>query len=319
MSEDAFNILVPPISSDHSIVLLGSCFSEHIAKKMSDDKISVFSNPFGVVFHPEPMLNLLQKALNDEEYIASDFFYWDNYWFNFEHHSELADVNLDECLFRANELLKSLKDKLSKANHLFLTFGSAWGYELNGKIVANCHQQNGKLFVKKLMNYSEIKNGYEQFFKALKLINSNINICLTVSPVRHYKDGLVNNQISKSTLILFCNAMLQDSQNIFYFPVYEYVIDVLRDYSYFKSDGVHPNELAIEKSYGIFKKTFFDQALKIQCEKWDKIKLSIKHKSLRPLSKSNLVFKENLLKEIDQFSKEFKVNCEMETLIVKNH
>ena len=314
MTEFDFKILAPKINANHKLFFIGSCFSENIAKAMKSDKLDVYSNPFGVIFHPEAILNVLKKSLEGYVYKESDFFKWDNYWFCYDHHSELANVNLLDYISTANQILKTVKETLVKTDFLFITLGSAWGYENNGKIVANCHQQNGNLFVKRLLNKDLIKIEFVELINQIKQINPSINICFTVSPVRHIKDGLINNQISKSTLILLSHELCLMFKAVFYFPSYEFVIDHLRDYSYYKIDGIHPNNEAVLKTYQLFKSVFFDTDLQKRTEIWNGLKLSMEHRTFRPLSESNKKFKINLIRDLQLFSEKYQVNVDQELL-----
>ncbi|MFT6716355.1 MAG: hypothetical protein ACJA0Q_000991 [Saprospiraceae bacterium] len=300
---------LPKLNYQHKLFFIGSCFSDNMAEKLRQDKIEVINNPFGVMFHPDALVKVLERAMNESMYEERDFFEWDGYWFCFEHHSKLAERNLRVYLNKANALLMETKKQLQHTDTLFITLGSAWGYEKEGEVVANCHQQNGVLFDENLLEVNESAKRMRALLKKIRVQNSDLNIVFTVSPVRHYKDGMLENQQSKSLLNTLCHALCDESSNSYYFPSYEYVIDYLRDYKYFKSDKVHPNELAISKLYEFFVIHFFDEYSREVISKWQSLNLSLQHKSLRRYSPSNLKFKESLKKQLEMFESQYHVSC----------
>lgn len=307
-----------PVKSGSKLLFMGSCFSENISSLLQEDKINVLANPFGVIFHPMPMLNLLDRAIQDKWFNEDEFFLWDNYWFCYDFHSELADIDLTSSVENANKQLSLLKQYLLTSEVIFLTFGSFWGYEKEGEIVANCHQQNASNFQKKLGEIELVKNSYTQFFRTVQDLNPHLQIIFTVSPVRHFKDGVVENQQSKSMLNLLCHELTQNIKKSSYFPVYELVIDILRDYSFFKKDGLHPNEKCIELVYEWFKEVFFDTDLKIRTKEWDTIKQGLKHKSIRPKSNSHQVFIKKQVQNLLEFSTKYQLNCDEEIKMLQN-
>lgn len=304
------------INGNDSLVLFGSCFSDNIYKKLRADKMKVLSNPFGVIFHPIPLFKLIIRALNNDVFNENDFFKIDNYWFCDDMHGSMAKNKLDETIESANEALNVFREYLTESKFLFLTLGTSWAYAKSGEVVANCHKQKASEFEKELSSQDEIYALFEIMWAKLQKKNPALNLCFTVSPVRHYKDGLVNNQRSKSVLNLFCHQAVEGRKNVSYFPSYEFVIDELRDYVFFKEDKVHPNELAIGRVYEYFKQEFFSGELKKQIEQWNSIQKMIKHKSIHPFSTANLNFKLKVMESVNEMEERCKMDLSAERALL---
>ena len=246
------------IQHGQPIVLLGSCFSDELESYFSNGGFEVISNPFGTLFHPIPIaqsiLNSISGAENRMLERNGAFFTWDASTKIFEK-SEVALKN------RMYDIQLNLKDKLINAQVLIVTFGTAFGYRLNSdqQIVANCHKIPSVQFTKELSTVEEMKLVWEKVLTELKKINPHLKIVFTVSPVRHSKDGLIENNRSKSRLIELVHQLNEEGRST-YFPSYEIVNDELRDYRFFKRDLVHPNELAVEYVWNRFKSTYFNES-----------------------------------------------------------
>lgn len=300
------------LSINDKVVMLGSCFSDNISELLLQDKIQVSANPFGTIFHPLAIIRLINRSINKEYFKDEDFFKHDNYWYCYEQHGSLAQRTLKEALADSNNKLDDLRNNLQKTNCLFLTFGSAWGYHLNENVVANCHLQPANLFSKKLSSVGDLQIELQTAFQKLLDINPELKIYLTVSPVRHYKDGVIENQRSKSVLILLVHELVEKMSSVKYFPAYEYIIDELRDYSFFKDDKVHPNKKAIGLLYDGFKTSFFNEETLALFQEWGKIKHSLNHRSLHPFSAGNLKFKLALLDQLQKFKKKYGLDLSVE-------
>lgn len=237
------------LESGQKIITLGSCFSEVMGEKLKQLPLEVMNQPFGTLFHPNAISNVLdwEHDVQAVSYALEGKFVHPHFHSKFKFDSEKA-------LIEAIELQKQIVYKyLGEANWLIITFGTAFYYydQLLDIPVANCHKQLQKRFTKKLSSVEDITKNWTQFLDKLKTYNPKLNILLTVSPVRHTKDGIQQNQVSKSTLRLAVEHLIRQKDFAFYFPAYEYVLDELRDYSFFKNDLIHPNE---EAEDFIFKK-----------------------------------------------------------------
>jgi len=317
MSVHSLKLSLPELSYNSKLFFIGSCFSDNMADKLLQDKFDVISNPFGIIFHPDAIVTVLTRVLDDVKYEESDFFQRDGYWFCYEHHSKHAQRDLSNYVKQANDLLSLVREQLQETDTMFITWGSAWGYELEGQIVANCHQQDSKLFKKKLLDIKNSQVLVQDLIKKLQALNDAIMVVFTVSPVRHYKDGLVENQQSKSLLNILCHNICKDNSKSFYFPSYEFVIDHLRDYSFYNADEVHPNDLAVDQIYSFFVEHFFREEVKEVIDNWQGLNNSYQHRSLRKYSVSNLKFKEKLLKQLQNFERSANISCGNEIKSVK--
>ncbi len=237
-----------PFNIDYQdkLMLMGSCFSDHIGNFFQEMRFDTLSNPFGTLFNPVSIANALKMCMNtelfDEQYI--DFF--NEKWISFAHHGKFSHPdketfrqNISQCLNRAHDFLTS-------ANYLFLTFGTAYCYRLieRNLIVANCHKIPANQFEKQLLTIEPIVGLYQELLEQLRQFNPQLKIIFTVSPVRHLADGFHENQISKSILHLSVNQLV-DNANTFYFPSYEMVQDDLRDYRFYAADLCHPSDAAV--------------------------------------------------------------------------
>lgn len=256
----------PPISEKQinykeHLLFLGSCFSENIANLLLQKHFKVLSNPNGITFNPlsigKPFELIMQKA----EYSSNDIVSAQNHYFSKFHHGKINHSNETKLLKQINTDLNLFKDALTSCKHLFITFGSAYVYRLieTNEIVANCHQLPQNQFKKELLTVQEIFDFYKPIIQFLAENFPQINITFTVSPVKHLRDGVVENNISKSTLLLAIHSMVNEFPTIQYFPSYELMNDDLRDYRFYESDGAHPNAIAINYIYEKFKNTFFDK------------------------------------------------------------
>jgi hypothetical protein len=283
------------------IVLLGSCFANHIGQKLEYHKFRTTLNPFGILFHPKALSNLVERALKEEEYREEELFSHQEQWHSFEAHSDVSKNSKEELLRNLNEQLALTRQKLADASHLILTLGTAWGYEhkASGKWVANCHKVPQKEFNKVLSTPEEIVESLGEAIAKILQLNSKIAIYLTISPVRHLKDGFVENQRSKAHLITATHKLQQSVPNkLYYFPAYELMMDELRDYRFYEADMVHPNALAIDYIWEKFKANCISKADLKTMESVAEVQKGLAHRAFNPSSKQHLAFKENLQNKI---------------------
>jgi hypothetical protein len=219
------------------IVLMGSCFSENIGAKLRYFGFDALVNPFGTIFHPLPLAQLINRL----EAQAIRSIERDGTWYTFESHSDLRGENELQLRQNFSEQRALLQAYLSEAKMLIITFGSAWGYYKDQQIVANCHKLPGTLFEKRLTDLADMLQSWEKLISDLKAAYPQLQIVFTVSPVRHTKDGIVENQRSKSRLIELAHQL-----DALYFPSYEIQMDDLRDYRFYEADLIHPNTVAVE-------------------------------------------------------------------------
>lgn len=287
------------ISLQNPILLLGSCFSDEVGNLLESHKFNTYINPFGTIFNPISCFELLEICLLDKQLATETFVKDKELYFNYLLHSDffayqLADLqqDIENCKLTVKNFFNSQEQKV-----LIFTFGTAYIYELqepeNAKIlVANCHKQPAKLFEKRLITVTEILSKFTTLYQ---LLPPNIEIILTVSPVRHLKDTLPLNAVSKAILRLVCHELTQKFENVSYFPSYELMNDELRDYRFYATDMLHPTPQAVEYIYEKFCQTYMSsQTLDFQ-HKWKKILQQLSHHSFHQETEAHQQFLQNLL------------------------
>ncbi|MDG0974756.1 MAG: GSCFA domain-containing protein [Crocinitomicaceae bacterium] len=282
------------------VAFLGSCFSEHLSRKLNENKFSVVSNPLGVIFNPMSLAYILE--LESEKLIANNF-ERNNVWLNWSANATIFGYSNEALEKVIRDNLALFQDRLSASNVLFVTFGSAWVYEhlSNSAIVANCHKQPSRDFNKRLLSSDEIVG---QWTKTIRQLNKNypaLNIVFTVSPVRHIKDGVVDNTRSKSILLEAVHQLTEKFSQVEYFPVYEFFMDELRDYAYYKKDGIHPNEIAIDLVWEKFEHAFFGNETKAWLHEFQRLTQQLEHRPLHPDSVEAKEFVAKAQREMETF------------------
>ncbi|MCL2291082.1 MAG: GSCFA domain-containing protein [Bacteroidetes bacterium] len=270
------------ISYQDPILLLGSCFSDHIGTFLSKNRFFVHSNPFGTLFNPVSIANTLKMTM-DPEFFTDDYrYFFDNHWVSFAHHGSFSHSDENQFIKQINQQWSDTKAFLEQARFLFITFGTAYCYRFIERdlIVANCHKIPNAQFEKSRLEIDEIVQIYREIVQKLQQINPSLKIIFTVSPVRHLGDGFHENQLSKSTLHLAIKQ-LTDNKNIFYFPAYEILMDDLRDYRFYAEDLCHPGENAVRYIEGIFADAFFSQATKEKQKEIEKENKFLNHRPLK--------------------------------------
>jgi len=250
----------PAIDYNSKVVLLGSCFSENMAEKFLYYKFQTEVNPFGVLFHPVAILDFLTRAHQDNPYTEKDVFFSHGYWQSYRAHSKLNRISKIELLETLNTAQTSIRNQLKSASHVVLTFGTAWIYThiQTNSVVANCHKQPAQEFEKSILSSDQLTETFEAILSILKAFNPEVTVIFSISPVRHLKDGFVENNQSKAHLIAALHSVLKPSKKTHYFPSYEIVMDELRDYRFYKEDMVHPNQLAIDYIWKKFQSIWID-------------------------------------------------------------
>jgi len=245
------------IAYPDNIALLGSCFAENIGKLLKDNKFNVDVNPFGVLYNPLSIENALRILLEKRLFSEKNLFLHNGVWNSFAHHGSFSNISLNDTLQNINNKVITSSEKLFKTDFLLITFGTAWVYEKDNKVVANCHKLPEKEFQRRHLEVSEIVDCYTKLMADIQKINPDLRIIFTVSPIRHWKDGAHENQLSKSTLLLSINELQNRFENIDYFPAYEIVLDELRDYRFYEEDMLHPNLLSINYIWEKFSEIYF--------------------------------------------------------------
>jgi len=297
------------------IMLTGSCFTEHIGNSLDELKFCTLQNPNGILFDPRSVCNSLISYIENKQYQKEDLFYLNEIWNSWEHHSRFSNINAEQALKSINESQQQAYDFLKNADWLIITFGSSFSYRLtdeatlgglqNNNGVANCHRAPSQWFNKHLLTIDEIISLLDTTYHRLKQFNSKLKIIFTISPVRHIRDGVIENNRSKARLIEAVHHMTNKFPGLYYFPAYELVIDVLRDYRFYDIDMVHPNYPATEFVMEKFNESFIDEQSQQLMEEIKKIVIARKHKAFQPDTNAHKTFLKTHLEKTKELQAKF--------------
>ncbi|MEM6260880.1 MAG: GSCFA domain-containing protein [Bacteroidota bacterium] len=303
------------LNHSHKVVLLGSCFTQHIGKRLMEAKFTAFQNPFGIVYHPWAMARQLKLALG--ELPAVPPIQHQGLWHNFDSHTSFSTPDKETFQHQWNAALEQFSSFLQQTDVLILTFGTAKGFfrKDNGEVVANCHRYPAGFFEPRLSSLANLLEVYQPLLEHLKIFRPDLRVILTVSPVRHLKDTLTLNSVSKATLRLFCHELsLQYGDWISYFPAFEALMDDLRDYRYYTDDLLHPSNFAQTYIWQKFSQTYFATTTTGILEEWAKVRAGLNHRPRNPESAAHQTFLLKLKEKIHAFQDHFDVNEELNML-----
>jgi len=291
-----------PIDYNSQILLLGSCFSENIGNKLQYFQFQSLQNPLGILFHPKAIEKLVTNAINQKKYSEADVFQHNERFHSFDAHSVLSDASQEELLNKLNQAIQQTNKQINESTHIIITLGTAWIYRFveTDEIVANCHKVPQKKFLKELLSVNDIAESLDSIVTLIRDENPKVNFIFTVSPVRHLKDGFVENQRSKAHLISAIHQIVNPRNRMFYFPSYEIMMDELRDYRFYAEDMIHPNTTAIQYIWEKFVQSWISEAVLPTMKQVDSIQKRLQHKPFNPNSKEHQKFLETLSKDIEQ-------------------
>lgn len=284
---------------------LGSCFADHIGRRLQTIKYPIQVNPFGTLYNPISIRNSLALLLNNYSFVENDLFQHQGLWHSFQHHSQYSHPDKSYALHRINESLQAAREKMEQLEVLCITLGSAWVYELKDtqRVVSNCHKLPDKHFVRRRLSVQEIIDSLEGILDYIRSGNPKLNVIFTVSPVRHLGDGLLENQLSKASLRLAVESLQQNAPNTYYFPAYELLMDDLRDYRFYARDMIHPNDTAVDYIWGYFERLFLAPKEAKRREEVDKMLRAAAHKPFQPQSEAHQKFVHTQLKKLERLEK----------------
>lgn len=286
---------------------MGSCFTENVGNKMTELKFPALVNPFGVLYNPVSVRNGLEILTDQKKFTDSDLRFFNEQWFSFYHDTEFSDIDQKKCLSKINDSIKLASEQLRKAEYLIITFGTAWIYKYleSGNVVSNCHKIPAKEFERIKLEPEDIFVEWSNLISRLLELNPKLKIIFTVSPVRHWKDGAVQNQLSKSTLSIAIHQLVEEFLDVGYFPAYEIMMDDLRDYRFYTDDMLHPSKVAIDYIWDQFAKTYFGKETTDVIKEINKIILAKNHRPLKPDTENHRIFLKKQIEIINEFSKKF--------------
>ena len=288
-----------PIDYDSKILLLGSCFAENMGEKFEYFKFQTTINPFGIIFNSVSIEKLIRRSVEKRKFTENDIFFHNDLWHCFEVHSELSNSDKDVFLESLNDLISSTNKKLSDSTHIIITLGTSWVYRLrqaqsdSDGVVANCHKVPQKEFTKELLSIQQIEESIESIISLVHSVNPNCKFIFTVSPVRHIKDGFIENTLSKAHLISAIHKIINHHPlpNT-YFPAYEIMMDELRDYRFYGEDMLHPNQTAIDYIWIQFFQNYISESEFGLMNDICSIQKGLNHRPFNPNTKSHQKFLE---------------------------
>ena len=295
-----------PIGYKDQVLVFGSCFANHLGAKLDYYQFRYLANPFGVLFHPVPMERLLRRAAERNQFSEGDIFEHEKLWRSLEAHSRLAQNSQQSTLDGMNQALATLRDSLSKTSHIVFTLGTAFAFRHHrtNSLVANCHKMPQQEFRRELTPVAELIQSLESMVALVKAINSACHILFTVSPVRHIRDGLVENQRSKAHLLTAVHEVV-DTKRIHYFPAYELLMDDLRDYRFYNRDLIHPSEQAVDYVWEKFMESWIDPEAVLIMQRVASIRKQLAHRVLNPDSEQGIDIGDRLRQKANELKKEY--------------
>jgi hypothetical protein len=295
------------LSHQDQILSIGSCFAENIGSKLEENKFQILLNPFGILYNPSSVTQTLERIFNNEKITGKDILQHNDLWHSRLHHTRFSQADKSTFLEDINANLKEANTFLQTTNCLLITLGTAfvWEEKETGIIVANCHKRPQKLFTRRRLSISEIKENLLTVLRKIKKQNIDLQVIMTVSPVRHTNDGFIENQRSKAALILAIDELCQAENFIHYFPAYELIQDDLRDYRFYASDMLHPNEVAVDYVWEHFKDTLFTAQTEGIFREIEKLKAASAHRPFQIASSAHQAFLQTNLQKIEGLEKRF--------------
>ncbi len=300
------------------LFMVGSCFAEHVGEKFQQAKMNVLINPHGILFNPHSICQSIKQCMEKKVYQPEELILHGELWHSFRHHGSFSHPDQQQVLANINQSLSNAHEALKQARFLIITLGSAWAYEHKdtGVIVANCHKVHQKEFTKVLLKAEVLKNDYLHLIVALRNFNPGLKVIFTISPVRYVRDGLVENNLSKAQLFQLVHDLCGE-QNCFYFPAYEWVIDVLRDHRFYEEDLVHPNSSAIDFVWEKFRESCFSEEAKRTHERVMGLVNAFAHRVLHQGTEQHRKFKQQLEEKLKMLQADFPyINWEQEKLLL---
>lgn len=296
---------LPKLTHAHRMMLLGSCFAASIGERLSAAKFRCDVNPYGILYNPCSISAALHEIVTGKSYTPQDLFFFQERWHSPMHHGDFSSPRAEETLAYINERIAQAHEQVFQADYLLLTFGTAWVYQQKdtGRIVANCHKLPERDFTRRRLSVEEIVTDYISLLSDLLARNPKLKVMFTVSPIRHMRDGLHANQLSKATLLLAVEGLQAAfPENIFYFPAYEIVMDELRDYRFYAEDMVHPSQVAVNYVWERFSSVCFSEETLRIIEESENIRRAVAHKPFHPESEEYKRFLGQIVLKINRLN-----------------
>ena len=316
---NAFRTILRPGVSKHTFSLgdrmltAGSCFAEAMGSRLISHKVQTLANPFGVIYNPSAIHKAIKYAVFNEAVPELTFLEQDGVHVSYDFHSSVSAKDRSALRKTLLEITGSAHHFIKDARAMVLTYGTAWVYTRNdtGEIVANCHKVPAKKFTRSLLSHKQIITSFDDLYNSLKSFNPHCRVILTVSPVRHLRDTIEGNSVSKAILRSACHSIAQSYPDAEYYPAFEIMIDDLRDYRFYKRDMIHPTEEAEDYIWEHFVDTYFDDDAKAFFEEWKGIQSALSHKAFHPESASHQSFLRETLKKLEALQGRVKVEDEI--------
>ena len=297
--------LSPGITHQHKMLLIGSCFTENIGEKLKKYKFNVLENPNGILFNPVSVSEAVMGYIENIKLNAQDLFCFNEGWHSWKHHSRFSGLTADEAITKINVSTEKAHNYLKECDYVMITLGSAWIYTLTehaingltGSVAANNHKAPSDWFHRGLMTIEEIVQVLDNMVHRLFLFNKKLKIIFTISPVRHLREGVIENNRSKALLIHTVHHLVDKFERLYYFPAYELVIDDLRDYRFYAEDLVHPNYFATEYVWEKFVDACTNENTRTIMEEIHSINLAFRHKPFNPTSDQHIKFLQSFYKK----------------------
>lgn len=292
------------ISHQSQLMLFGSCFSKNIGNNMIENKFNVILNPFGILYNPFSIGKAIERIVQNKPLSEKETAFRDGLYHSFLHHGAFSHA--DKSVFEENitRELNKAHQFIAQTDTFIFTFGTAYLYRLktSGEIIGNCHKFPAEIFTRTRISADEIVSKWEILLSNLWEENAHRKFIFTVSPIRHWKDGAHENQLSKSTLLLAIDQLVHKfPQNAYYFPSYEIMMDELRDYRFYTEDMLHPSNIAVNYIWQRFLETFLSKETEKTISTWQNFRKALNHRPINPKNDKYRTFLSQTLLKLEQF------------------
>lgn len=304
------------IALNTPVLSTGSCFSTCIGEKLANNKFTTLVNPFGTVFNPVSLFKQLAYTIENKLPDEASYLEKNGLFRHYDFHSTFHGSSKEALVTRVRSALTETRNFLRSAEWIALTLGTAFVYTLNSsrQVVSNCHKMPAPHFTRRLLTLEEIVSGFNHLHASVKAIRPGIKFILTVSPVRHIKDTITANSVSKATLRMACHELVEQFDDVDYFPSFELMMDDLRDYRFYKADMLHPTEVAENYIWEKFSQRYFDPETVLFLQQWQKIRKAMLHKPFNPGSPAHQQFVSETIHQLKDLSRKIDVRTEIELL-----